>query len=142
MFIRFFLMIRRPPRSTRTDTPFPYTTLFRSSDQSAGSRPVRARERRPGRHSQPLRRRDYDARARRRLMRIAVSRLHFTVTELGPGRRTGLWLQGCRIRCPGCISVETWAHDAGPVPTSDVNERIVARTGGAAGLTVPNGGPL
>src|SRR3546814_12989499 len=25
-----FLMIRRPPRSTRTDTRFPYTTLFRS----------------------------------------------------------------------------------------------------------------
>src|SRR3546814_12745730 len=28
----FFLMIRRPPRSTRTDTLFPYTTLFRSSE--------------------------------------------------------------------------------------------------------------
>src|SRR3546814_14368297 len=26
----FFLSIRRPPRSTRTDTLFPYTTLFRS----------------------------------------------------------------------------------------------------------------
>src|SRR3546814_2943338 len=30
----FFLMIRRPPRSTRTDTLFPYTTLFRSTIQS------------------------------------------------------------------------------------------------------------
>src|SRR3546814_14316979 len=29
-FLCFFLMIRRPPRSTRTDTLFPYTTLFRS----------------------------------------------------------------------------------------------------------------
>src|SRR3546814_15660911 len=29
-FSVFFLMIRRPPRSTRTDTLFPYTTLFRS----------------------------------------------------------------------------------------------------------------
>src|SRR3546814_15238094 len=29
----FFLMIRRPPRSTRTDTLFPYTTLFRSIAQ-------------------------------------------------------------------------------------------------------------
>src|SRR3546814_937048 len=28
----FFLMIRRPPRSTRTDTLFPYTTLFRSAN--------------------------------------------------------------------------------------------------------------
>src|SRR3546814_2801484 len=39
----FFLMIRRPPRSTRTDTLFPYTTLFRSG----GSR---RRARRRGRH--------------------------------------------------------------------------------------------
>src|SRR3546814_12792712 len=30
MIFIFFLMIRRPPRSTRTDTLFPYTTLFRS----------------------------------------------------------------------------------------------------------------
>src|SRR3546814_7953832 len=35
----FFLMIRRPPRSTRTDTLFPYTTLFRSLD--AFREPVR-----------------------------------------------------------------------------------------------------
>src|SRR3546814_13975696 len=35
-YMFFFLMIRRPPRSTRTDTLFPYTTLFRSADaQSA-----------------------------------------------------------------------------------------------------------
>src|SRR3546814_18445332 len=31
MFFFFFLRIRRPPVSTRTDTPFPYTTLFRSA---------------------------------------------------------------------------------------------------------------
>src|SRR3546814_13839685 len=30
----FFLMIRRPPRSTRTDTLFPYTTLFRSLESA------------------------------------------------------------------------------------------------------------
>src|SRR3546814_8392214 len=32
----FFLMIRRPPRSTRTDTLFPYTTLFRSVAEMHG----------------------------------------------------------------------------------------------------------
>src|SRR3546814_9003468 len=37
----FFLMIRRPPRSTRTDTFFPYTTLFRSNSCSLASSPVR-----------------------------------------------------------------------------------------------------
>src|SRR3546814_15741191 len=34
----FFLMIRRPPRSTRTDTLFPYTTLFRSVFDTTDSR--------------------------------------------------------------------------------------------------------
>src|SRR3546814_10700242 len=34
----FFLMIRRPPRSTRTDTLFPYTTLFRSTRPAPRSR--------------------------------------------------------------------------------------------------------
>src|SRR3546814_12068454 len=38
-------MIRRPPRSTRTDTLFPYTTLFRSLDQQAGLVPDRNRQR-------------------------------------------------------------------------------------------------
>src|SRR3546814_9086709 len=34
MYCILFLMIRRPPRSTRTDTLFPYTTLFRSARHS------------------------------------------------------------------------------------------------------------
>src|SRR3546814_12710141 len=49
LFLFFFLMIRRPPRSTRTDTLFPYTTLFRSCrptqllhpEDTAGHRPWR-----------------------------------------------------------------------------------------------------
>src|SRR3546814_5155103 len=36
-------MIRRPPRSTRTDTLFPYTTLFRSSDRAPRSDRIRPR---------------------------------------------------------------------------------------------------
>src|SRR3546814_2918805 len=53
-FLFFFLMIRRPPGSTRTDTLFPYTTLFRSLPAGARARagrslPPRHRlQRRPG----------------------------------------------------------------------------------------------
>src|SRR3546814_4764311 len=39
-------MIRRPPRSTRTDTLFPYTTLFRSERARALPLPIRRRHRR------------------------------------------------------------------------------------------------
>src|SRR3546814_4042441 len=52
----FFLMIRRPPRSTRTDTLFPYTTLFRSRGEQGGQqgeRPITEMNRRPGQRPQP-----------------------------------------------------------------------------------------
>src|SRR3546814_9432918 len=62
----FFLMIRRPPRSTRTDTLFPYTTLFRSpstlraapsaSPASPPAPPARCSTTRTGRGSASARR--------------------------------------------------------------------------------------
>src|SRR3546814_12366889 len=48
----FFLMIRRPPRSTRTDTLFPYTTLFRSL--GPGGRAMALPRHRRGRTLRPL----------------------------------------------------------------------------------------
>src|SRR5881296_3732691 len=44
----FFLIVRRPPRSTRCCTLFPYTTLFRSSPLRASSRASAAWRRRAG----------------------------------------------------------------------------------------------
>src|SRR3546814_14458222 len=54
-FFVFFLMIRRPPRSTRTDTLFPYTTLFRSEsgavvDGVSANHPGQPRDHGPQRH--------------------------------------------------------------------------------------------
>src|SRR3546814_2425518 len=51
-------MLRRPPRSTRTDTLFPYTTLFRSH-LGCGGGPPRPR---PSPHRFPRRRRSHDHR--------------------------------------------------------------------------------
>src|SRR3546814_12057923 len=55
----FFLMIRRPPRSTRTDTLFPYTTLFRSRlgppDRPPWARPRGDRRKRDRRFPRPAR---------------------------------------------------------------------------------------
>src|SRR3546814_17056338 len=42
LYIIFFLMIRRPPISTRTDTLFPYTTLFRSEPSDRLERQLHA----------------------------------------------------------------------------------------------------
>ena len=44
-------------------------------------------------------------------MNILINKLHFPVTVLGPGRRIGIWVQGCSIGCKGCISQDTWPRD-------------------------------
>src|SRR3546814_13017422 len=69
MIFVFFLMIRRPPRSTRTDTLFPYTTLFRS---------VWGVEAEPAHH----RRREVESvGVRRRRLCVRLHQLHGRVPE-------------------------------------------------------------
>ena len=73
---------------------------------------------------------------------LALSRLHFPVRALGPGRRIGLWVQGCAIRCPGCISADTWRQGTGQVTVASVLERLGEWAGASDGLTVSGGEPL
>lgn len=75
-------------------------------------------------------------------MKVAVSRLHFPVTALGPGRRVGLWLQGCSIRCPGCISVDTWDAAVGSTTIPELLDAMEALIPVASGLTVSGGEPF
>src|SRR3546814_1742860 len=81
----FFLMIRRPPRSTRTDTLFPYTTLFRSPvRRDRGANRIQARghhRRRPAPRRSANRRRAGSRRARGR-GRVAGRRSEEHTSEL------------------------------------------------------------
>jgi anaerobic ribonucleoside-triphosphate reductase activating protein len=73
---------------------------------------------------------------------IAISRIHFPVTKLGPGRRVGIWMQGCSIRCPGCISVDTWARGHGRTSVMEVLEAIAPWISIADGFTISGGEPF
>lgn len=77
-------------------------------------------------------------------MRIGISRLHFPVTTLGPGRRIGLWLQGCSIHCPGCVSRDTWpmAEDSQRVNVGEVLQWCARFASEADGVTITGGEPL
>ena len=72
-----------------------------------------------------------------------LARVFFPVTALGPGRRLGVWFQGCPIACPGCMSRDTWAPEGGidvPDPWF-AGAWATAVAGGATGLTVSGGEP-
>ncbi|MBY0397833.1 MAG: radical SAM protein [Thermoleophilia bacterium] len=75
-------------------------------------------------------------------MKVAISRIHFPITTLGPGRRLGVWLQGCSIRCPGCISVDTWDTGVGEVGLDRLLEAVALHADKADGLTVSGGEPF
>ncbi|MEV7418595.1 4Fe-4S single cluster domain-containing protein [Streptomyces sp. NPDC089919] len=77
-------------------------------------------------------------------MRIRIGGTHFPVRTLGPGRRLGVWFQGCPLACPGCMSRHTWAADGGREATlAELLERWrEALEQGAEGLTVSGGEPL
>src|SRR3546814_4141817 len=79
----FFLMLRRPPISTRTDTLFPYTTLCRSAEHFRGVLAVHETRMRP----------------RRRQARLEPVRGFEREIELGTGNARFRHVDGVRDRC-------------------------------------------
>src|ERR1700675_2440335 len=75
-------------------------------------------------------------------MRLQLSRLHFPVTTLGFGRRIGVWFQGCSIRCPGCVSVDTWDPQQGTSTVAAVLAAMDPWLNEADGMTVSGGEPF
>ncbi|GJE13271.1 4Fe-4S single cluster domain-containing protein [Methylobacterium longum] len=73
---------------------------------------------------------------------LALSRIHFPITTLGPGKRVGVWFQGCSIRCPGCVSMDTWAAGKGMTTVADVLDTLAPVVSSADGLTISGGEPF
>ncbi|WP_208885532.1 4Fe-4S single cluster domain-containing protein [Streptomyces sp. PBH53] len=77
-------------------------------------------------------------------MELRLDGTHYPLETLGPGKRLGVWFQGCSLACPGCMSRHTWDPAAGTPAT--VAEVLAlwrrALADGADGLTVSGGEPL
>ena len=75
---------------------------------------------------------------------LELNKAHWPVTVLGPGRRIGLWVQGCSIRCRGCVSQDTWA--GAPAKTIAVRDLIAwckrVAADGFDGVTISGGEPF
>jgi len=74
---------------------------------------------------------------------LQLAKCHHPVRGLGAGRRTGLWLQGCSIRCRGCVVPETWDADAShTVPLAALLERLQPWLENSDGVTISGGEPF
>lgn len=74
--------------------------------------------------------------------RIGLNRVHFPVRALGPGRRVGVWVQGCSIGCRGCMSLDTWTAPTSTEPVRDVLDRLSPWLEEADGVTISGGEPF
>ena len=73
--------------------------------------------------------------------RLSLSRIHFPISALGPGKRIGIWFQGCSLQCPGCISTDTWAPSRENTTVAEVL-RVCASFGEIVnGVTITGGEP-
>ncbi len=73
---------------------------------------------------------------------LVISRLHFPVESLGPGRRLGLWVQGCSRRCPGCLAPETWPRGRSRLSAPAIMASLGPWLKDCRGLTVSGGEPF
>jgi anaerobic ribonucleoside-triphosphate reductase activating protein len=73
---------------------------------------------------------------------LALARVLFPVTTLGPGRRVGIWFQGCSIRCPGCISIDTWPAAEPATAVADLLAAMAPWLAAADGVTITGGEPF
>lgn len=75
-------------------------------------------------------------------MDIGISRIHYPVTTLGPGKRIGIWLQGCSIHCTGCISRDTWQFDVNMTTIDELKKVLKLWLPQCDGITISGGEPF
>ena len=46
-------------------------------------------------------------------MHWRLNRIQYPIYNLGPGKRIGIWVQGCSIRCQGCVNPSLWTTQNG-----------------------------
>lgn len=72
---------------------------------------------------------------------IRLHRVYYPVTALGPGKRLGIWVQGCTRACPDCLSPEMQPLSGTPVPVETVLQHMPADIH-PDGMTVSGGEPF
>lgn len=75
------------------------------------------------------------------MIRIRLHRVYYPVTTLGPGRRLGIWVQGCTRGCRNCLSPEMQPLTRETVPVEEILKQIPPDLQ-PDGLTISGGEPF
>ena len=77
-------------------------------------------------------------------MKIRLAGLIHNTTVNGPGIRTGIWVQGCTLACPGCCNATTWSPDGGTEWDVDALAATISEEAaeGTEGITLSGGEPF
>lgn len=73
---------------------------------------------------------------------LSVARTLDRCTVLGPGNRAVIWVQGCPLRCPGCVAAETLPFEGGTSRTVAELADWLCALGDIEGVTYSGGEPF
>lgn len=75
--------------------------------------------------------------------KISLARLYYPVTVLGPGRRVGIWLNGCDRCCTGCVSPNLRIYDKSKeVTINEIGKMLNVINAPIDGFTISGGEPF
>lgn len=76
-------------------------------------------------------------------MNWQLNKIQYPIYNLGPGKRIGIWVQGCNLGCRGCVNQTTWDKRGGKnVSVLDVFNWVAALEGDFDGITISGGEPF
>jgi len=76
-------------------------------------------------------------------MILQLNKIQYPVYNLGPGKRLGIWVQGCSIHCKGCINRSAWAKKQGrKMHVLDIYNLIELICKDYDGITITGGEPF
>lgn len=76
-------------------------------------------------------------------MHWSLNRIQYPVYNLGPGKRIGIWTQGCSKGCKNCLSKSLWPFEGGKsIPLHQVFTQIIKVADYYDGITITGGEPM
>ncbi|HOE05933.1 MAG TPA: 4Fe-4S single cluster domain-containing protein [Bacteroidales bacterium] len=72
-----------------------------------------------------------------------LNKIQFPIYNLGPGKRIGIWVQGCSICCNGCINHSLWGKNGGKcIDVEELVEFVMHCDNDCAGVSITGGEPF